>query len=105
MADIKHIDIKEFRELGLVAEINRRFLHPLGMALEVQVDDDTGAESLGGVWDYREDAEGIYYDGDAEYMADIAAKAQRTEQVWADREPARVKALGYMVQPVGESSP
>lgn len=96
---VKHIDIKEFRELGLVAEINRRCLHPLGLALEVEVDGD-GNESLGGVWDYREDAEGIYYYGDAEYMAGIAAKAARVEQMWAEREAARVEALGYMVQPI-----
>lgn len=58
---IKKIDIKEFRENGYLQEVNRRFLHPLGLALEVFIDDD-GNEKLGGIWDYREDKEGIYYD-------------------------------------------
>lgn len=58
---IKRMDIKEFREKGYLQELNRRFLHPLGLALEVEVEDN-GNEKLGGVWDYRKDEEGIYYD-------------------------------------------
>ena len=58
--DIKHIDIKEFRELGYLQEVNRCFLHPLGLALEVMVDDD-GNERLGGVWDSRDDKEGFHF--------------------------------------------
>lgn len=59
---IKYMSIKEFREKGYLQELNRRFLHPLGLALEVIVDDKTGEERLGGIWDYRDDPEGIYYD-------------------------------------------
>ena len=29
------IDVKEFREKGYLQELNRRFLHPLGLALEI----------------------------------------------------------------------
>lgn len=58
--NIKRIDIKEFREFGYLQELNRRFLHPLGLALEVTVDKD-GVEKLGGIWDYRDDEEGILY--------------------------------------------
>lgn len=57
---IKKIDIKEFREKGYLQELNRRFLHPLGLALEILIDDN-GNEKLGEIWDYREDKEGIYY--------------------------------------------
>lgn len=57
---IKYIDIKEFRELGYLQELNRRFLHPLGLALEVGINDD-GTEYLKEIWDYRDDPEGIYY--------------------------------------------
>lgn len=60
MADIKRIDIKEFREKGFLQEANRLFFHPLGLALEVIIDDD-GNEKLGGVWDYRDDPEGIAF--------------------------------------------
>lgn len=60
MDEVKRIDIKEFRALGFLQEINRQFLHPLGLALEVIVDDE-GNETLGGVWDYREDPEGMFF--------------------------------------------
>lgn len=91
--DIKRMDIKEFRRLGYLQELNRGFLHPLGLALEVEIDED-GTERFGGVWDYREDPEGILY-GEidpkkVQYVAD-----QRDE-----RKPLRVKMLGYWQQPV-----
>ena len=60
MSDIKRIDIKEFREKGFLQEANRLFFHPLGLALEVMIDED-GSEKLGGVWDYRDDPEGILF--------------------------------------------
>lgn len=56
----RHIDIKEFREAGYLQEVNREFLHPLGLAIEVRIDDD-GTETLSGVWDYRDDPEGILF--------------------------------------------
>lgn len=34
---IKRMSPAEFRDLGYLQELNRRFLHPLGMALEVEV--------------------------------------------------------------------
>lgn len=93
MSEIKRIDIGEFRSEGYLQELNRRFLHPLGLALEVVVEKD-GTERLGGVWDYRDDPEGIAYEG-----ADLRAHAERIDGLWTDREAARHAALGYMVQP------
>ena len=58
---IKRADISEIRKNGYIQEANRLFFHPLGLAIEVVVD-DTGNEYLGGIWDYREDPEGIYFD-------------------------------------------
>lgn len=96
MSEVKRIDIREFREVGYLQEINRRFLHPLGLALEVVIEED-GTERLGGVWDYRDDPEGIYYDGD--YAKDLGAKASRVKTLEDGRSTARVSALGYFVQP------
>lgn len=61
MVDIKTIDIKEFREKGFLQEVNRKFFHPLGLALEVIINDETGEETLGGIWDYRDDDEGMFF--------------------------------------------
>ena len=49
MNDVKRIDIKEFRAKGFLQEVNREFFHPLGLALEVIINDETGEESLGGI--------------------------------------------------------
>lgn len=61
--DIKRMDIREFRSEGFLQEANRLFFHPLGLALEVNVEDD-GTETLGGVWDYRDDPEGVAFGSD-----------------------------------------
>lgn len=57
---VKRIPIDQFRREGWLLEVNRQFFHPHGLALEVEIDDD-GVERFGGVWDYREDPEGITY--------------------------------------------
>jgi hypothetical protein len=93
MAEPKRIDIAEFRRVGYLQELNRRFLHPLGLALEVVVEDD-GSERLGGVWDYRDDPEGIWYAGDVD-----AEKARRVAEEADRRRPAREAALGFWIEP------
>jgi len=61
MNEIKRMPIKEFRAQGYLQELNRQFLHLLGLALETVIDNETGDEKLGGVWDYREDPEGMLF--------------------------------------------
>ncbi|KKN41195.1 hypothetical protein LCGC14_0725860 [marine sediment metagenome] len=58
---IKRMDIKEFREQGFLFEANRKFFHPLGLALEIIINEEDNSEILGGVWDYRDDPEGIFF--------------------------------------------
>lgn len=92
MAKIKRMSIAEFREFGFLQEVNRQFFHPLGLALEVVVDDD-GGEVLGGIWDYRDDPEGVKF---AEIDLD---KLQRVTQLQIEKETARFNLLGYIIQP------
>ena len=92
--DIQRMDIKEFREFGLLQEVNRLFFHPRGLALEVVIDEETGEETLGGVWDYREDPEGVYFTDGANESKALAVAA-----LGADKEEARKAALGYVIQP------
>jgi hypothetical protein len=42
----KHLDIKKFRDIGYVQEVNRQFFHPLGLALEIKVNEETYAHTL-----------------------------------------------------------
>jgi hypothetical protein len=93
---LKYIDLKEFRDAGYLQEANRRFFHPLGLALVIMRADD-GTVRLAGVSDARDEAEGIYF---AEDPGDgLKAKADNIDAEWRKREPARVAALGFMVQP------
>lgn len=116
MSDIKRIDIAEFREIGFLQEVNRQFFHPLGLALEVVIEDcdNCGAsgidmvgypatsepcpvcggnkqtERLGGVWDYRDDPEGMVY-GSGEIEQD---KIDRVAAVRQQHAVERERLLG-----------
>ncbi len=95
--DVKRMDIKEFREMGLLAEVNRVFFHPLGLALEICVDDD-GTENLGGIWDYRDDPEGVLYGKD--YFP--AEKIKKAQEFIKQKHEQRQKALGFIYQEASE---
>ena len=92
--DIKRIPIKEFRELGFIQEINRRLLHPCGLALEVIVDLETGEEKLGGIWDYRDDPEGMAF---ADGMITVD-KVMSVETLFRSKALYREEHLGYFIQ-------
>lgn len=93
---VKTIPIKEFREKGYLQELNRVFLHPLGLALQVNVNED-GTEQLGCIWDYREDTEGITYDlknRDIEGIKAFTTKANYINKQRQERYNDRIKHIG-----------
>ena len=102
---IKYMDIKEFVELGYLQEANRKFFHPLGLALEATKGED-GNWFLSGVWDYREDPEGNLFDwsclSDAE-RKQISARRDYIAAEEAKRDIPRLRKFGFIVQPVEES--
>lgn len=58
------MDIAEFRKLGLLQEVNRRFFHPIGLALAVNAakdDEPPIAETLAYIIDRRDDPEGFMF--------------------------------------------
>jgi len=91
LINIKRIDIKEFREMGFLAEVNRTFFHPLGLALEVYINED-GVEQLGGIWDYRNDPEGILY---GKFPAE---KIKKAHEFIKTKHEQRNKTLGFVYQ-------
>jgi hypothetical protein len=93
VTDENRIDIKEFLNSGYLQEANRRFFHPLGLALEVEVNDD-GNYKLGGVWDYRNDPEGIYFSEETMNRE----KYENVQREWSQRQRARREILGYVEQ-------
>lgn len=99
---MRRIDIKEFRELGFLQEANRLFFHQLGLALEVEVSGD-GTETLGGIWDQRDDPEGLIFWPD---MID-PAKADYVEHVRKNNVKRRAEIFGTSdgVQPIPSEAP
>ena len=91
----KYMPIEDFLSEGYIQEINRRFLHPLGVALEVRVDED-GMHELGGVWDYRDDPEGLIF---SEGVID-RKKAHNVREQELSRKESRQDALGFWIQPL-----
>jgi len=92
---MKKITAKEFRELGLLQEMNRQFLHPMGLALEVIIEAD-GNESFGGVWDSREDPRGITF---ADEILS-PARANTVAAIFNEKSAVRKAKFGWHIQPI-----
>jgi len=91
------MNIKEFRESGYLQEVNRLFLHPLGLALEIIIEED-GTEKLGGVWDYREDDEGMRYHESVINSPQFHNKKENIAKIIRERREKREQLLGYWTQ-------
>lgn len=100
MKEIKKMSVAEFRRLGYLQELNRRFLHPLGLALEVVILDD-GEEKFGEVWDCRDQIDGMIYDSGIIN----AEKAERIDWELETKKTKRLEILGYAIQPVNSDFP
>jgi hypothetical protein len=81
---------------GLLFEINRRVLHPLGLALEVVVEDD-GTAKLGQLWDCRTDPEGILYTDEA-FAEGYAKLLEYLGTTGLANIKSRYEKLGFLVQ-------
>jgi hypothetical protein len=99
MNDKKYMSVKEFFKTGLLQELNRQFLHPRGLALEVVTDENNGASiyRLGHIWDYRDDPEGILFD-----QPPSGYQAQYAEELLEQHSKTRKDKFGWVVQPTGE---
>ena len=89
------ITVAEFYELGLLSEINRRILHPIGLAMSVRKVDGEATE-FGAIY-VDSDPEGWIY---GEPMADVVAAAEKVAAREAEWHPRREAALGFVIQPV-----
>jgi hypothetical protein len=103
---IKRMDIKEFQEKGFLQEANRRFFHPLGLALEIIIGDDEESYSLGGIWDYREDPEGFFFDfanpkfNSPERLVKAKKKKDFVNTLRISKMEKRVKKFGTVIEPI-----
>jgi len=102
--EIKRLEnpAKLLLDSGLLFEINRILLHPLGMALEINVDDETGDPvSIGGIWDYRDDPEGILY-GEDELEIGFEKITKFMEEFGNEKIQQRYETVGFITQGVSE---
>lgn len=87
-------------DTGLLFEINRCVLHPLGLAICVQADETEENWQIGGLWDCQNDPEGISFSPEA-----LAEGFAKLEKYLAERggetkiQIERFKRLGYIMQP------
>ena len=98
----KMMDIKEFRSLGYLQEVNRRFFHPLGLSLEVGVDMN-GEYQINGVRDERDDPEGTVFgfkdEPYDEILNDLGCK-EYVDREWEKRSKIREEKLGFTIEPI-----
>ena len=86
------LSLMEFRDLGYLQELNRQFLHPLGLSMEVTLDPLTGDERLE-ISDCRENAT-------SPILADVDPfRTRLIRDEIRQRYGPRTRALGYWVQP------
>jgi hypothetical protein len=103
MADtdqISRMKIKDFVYDGYLQEVNRQFLHPLGLALEAVTDSNGEIVGLGGVWDYRKDDEGILFADEVVHSERFRRRASNILWLQRLRQKDRERMLGHNVQPV-----
>ena len=93
----KYLDVKEFRETGLLQEVNRQFFHSLGLAMEISIDNE-GCYFLSGIRDSRDDPEGILFSDPVGPEG-----SEYVESLRAQHAPARKQLLmgDSTIQPVG----
>jgi len=97
---INYMSIKEFREEGYLQEANRRFFHPLGLALEVTRDRD-GNYLLTGIWDYRDDPEGIIYSiakADRHRQETFLKKYNNVQEEMEKKKKTRLRKFGFFIE-------
>lgn len=97
-ANVKEMDPREFLEAGYLQELNRRFLHPLGLALEVQIDPSRQGYRLGRIWDCRDDPEGVVFASKILEDEDFRRKKEFILSQEAKRSEARIALIGSVIQ-------
>lgn len=92
----------EFRKLGYLQEVNRRFFHPLGLAMAANVD-STGAVVSFSILDDREDKMGFIYDiakSDDERKERFKRNAKFIDDEIEKRSANRIDYLGMTWEPI-----
>lgn len=83
---------------GLLFEINRKVLHPLGLAMSVELDDDSNTKVVfGDIVDSRDDPEGFIFSPES-FLDGIDKLGQYMEEFGQKALNSRLEKLGYIIQ-------
>ena len=94
--EIDKMDIATFVEIGMLQEINRLILHPVGMAMSVEIDDE-GQCKLGDIL-ITEDPAGIHFSNESALSDKFKQKCDNLDSLRDKAKEARIRELGYFVQ-------
>lgn len=95
----KSLPWEEVVSSGLLLEANRRFFHPLGMALYTSQDEEGKIVGVG-IFDARDDELGFYFEG---LSANDVAKGQEIQAILEIKRAARMARFGSVIQPLIEA--
>lgn len=99
---MKWMSLQEFQALGFLQELNRCFLHPLGLAMAVANDGEN--VTFAGIWDCRDDPEGIIYGPEDVKAPEFAQKAAHVSQLRESKFSTRFLLCGFgedgAIQPI-----
>lgn len=88
-------DFEVPRHMGIIQEVNRRLLHPRGLALVVGPDPENPNLSRLGLMMTR-DPEGIIFEGDQKWMREAREKAARFDSLLEpERGPIGIQDIGH----------
>lgn len=92
------LPLEELVSEGYLQEVNRRFLHPLGLALTVHTDD---SQKYGFIYiqDHRDSLDGMYFADLSD--SDSLRKVNNIERLLSKKGAARRIKIGRMIQPIG----
>lgn len=93
--DLNTMSLDEFVQSGYLQEVNRKFFHPMGIALSVIQNADGKVEGFGPIWDYRNEPTGIRF---AVIDEDMKIKAHNIEAQRKKSAKERFQQLGYIIQ-------
>jgi len=100
VSGMKRMSVEDFQRLGYLQEVNRQFLHPLGLALEVTTGGGEPSR-LSGIWDCRDEPDGLIFE-ESELGEAERTLANRIEEEGKVKATHRLASLGYIVQPIGQ---
>lgn len=103
---MKVMSAKEFTKSGYLQEVNRRFFHPLGLAMSVERDKDNDDEcyyKFFSIIDSRDDPEGFIFDTEKMSIEEIDEMCKKIEFIDKEinkRKEARIKEVGSIIQDI-----